>query len=94
MIIACSCPNYGSDARACGHTGFCECDCHRAKPIDDEEQRLRTALEMIAQVRHVHGSAQANFRYTLRFVDAVLEGADVRKLEVVESIAKGLWVKS
>jgi hypothetical protein len=55
----------------------------------EEIARLRAGLEMLAQVRHVSGSAQAAFRHNLRVVDAVLAGADVRVLEVVESLAAG-----
>jgi hypothetical protein len=55
----------------------------------EEIARLRAGLEMLAQVRHVAGSAQAAFRQNLRLVDAVLAGADVRNLEVVEAIAAG-----
>jgi hypothetical protein len=55
----------------------------------EEIARLRAGLEMLAQVRHVSGSAQAAFRHNLRVVDAVLAGADVRVLEVVEALAAG-----
>jgi hypothetical protein len=58
----------------------------------DDCERIRAALSQIAQIRHVQGSAQPNFRYTLRMVDAVLDhGADVRKVETVEALANGTW---
>lgn len=56
--------------------------------LRDENDRLRAGLEMLAQVRHVDGSAQAAFRSNLKLADAVLAGKDVRKLEVVEEIFK------
>jgi hypothetical protein len=56
-----------------------------------EIERLRSALETLAQVRHVSGSAQGAFRSNLRIVDAVLLGADVRDLEQVEAIVLGTW---
>ena len=56
--------------------------------LRDECDRLRAGLEMIAQVRHVDGSAQAAFRSNLKLADAVLAGKDVRSLEVVEEIFK------
>jgi hypothetical protein len=57
----------------------------------EEAARYRACLEMIAQIRAISGSAQGNFRSTLRMVDAVLKGADVRELATVESIEKGNW---
>lgn len=59
--------------------------------IAAEADRLRAALEMLAQIRHVSGSAQAAFRSNLRVVDAVLAGADVRDVATVEAIAAGTW---
>lgn len=59
----------------------------------DENDRLRSALAMIAQVRHVSGSAQGAFRSNLRVADAVLAGADVRSVDAVEAIVSGKWVK-
>jgi hypothetical protein len=56
-----------------------------------EEGRLRAALEMLAQVRSVSGSAQAHMRTQLRIIDAVLAGADVRELATVEAVAAGTW---
>lgn len=70
----------------------------QAKQVNDamaaaacEAARVRAALEMLAQVRHVSGSAQGAFRTTLRIVDAVLAGADVRDIAAVEAIAAGTW---
>jgi hypothetical protein len=59
--------------------------------VCEERNRLRAALEMLAQVRHVCGSAQGTFRRHLALVDAVLAGADVRDLETVEAVAAGTW---
>lgn len=59
--------------------------------VKAERDRLRAALEMLAQVRHVSGSAQCAFRSNLRLIDAALAGADVRDLETVEKIAEGTW---
>jgi hypothetical protein len=73
------------------HAGeFQRADC-RAELAEHDRDRFRAALELIAQVRHVSGSAQAAFRSTLRTVDAVLAGADVRDVETVEAIAAGTW---
>lgn len=57
----------------------------------EEIARLRAGLEMIAQIRHVSGSAQAAFRGNVRLADAVLAGADVRDINTVEAIAAGTW---
>lgn len=65
--------------------------CQEVEEMADEVARLRAALEMLAQVRHVSGSAQAAFRSNLRLTDAVLAGADVRDLETVAAIAEGTW---
>ena len=68
---------------------------HSDRPLIEaaanELERLRAALEMLAQIRHVGGSAQGVFRSNLRLVDAVLAGADVRDLATVEAIAEGAW---
>lgn len=57
----------------------------------EERDRLKAALQMLAQTRHVSGSAQGVFRSHLMLVDAVLAGADVRDLAAVEAIAAGTW---
>ena len=62
-----------------------------AEAKQEEAQRLHAALEILAQVRHVSGSAQAAFRSNLRLVDAVLQGADVRDLATALAIAAGRW---
>lgn len=62
--------------------------------ISDERARLYAALDMLSQVRHVSGSEQDAFRSNLQFIDAVLEGADVRNIETVEAIAMGMWRKA
>ncbi len=59
--------------------------------LKDENARLRAALEMLAQTRSVSGSAQGHFRTQRAILDAVLLGADVRKLEEVEAIVAGTW---
>jgi len=52
-----------------------------------ENGRLRAALELLAQVRHVSGSAQAHMRQQLRVIDAVLErGLDVRDLDALAKL--------
>jgi hypothetical protein len=63
----------------------------RLEKSREETGRLRAGLEMLAQVRHVSGSAQATFRRNLQLVDAVLAGADVHDLATVEAIAAGTW---
>lgn len=65
--------------------------CCRAEVAEHERDRYRAALELLSQIRHVSGSAQAAFRSNLRTVDAVLRGADVRNVETVEAIANGTW---
>lgn len=62
-----------------------------AEAKQEERDRFRAALEMLAQVRHVSGSAQPAFRMNLHMVDAVLAGADVRDVDTVEAIAAGTW---
>lgn len=59
--------------------------------IEEDHARLRAGLEMLAQIRHVSGNAQPAFRSQLRTIDAILAGADVRSLAVVEAIAAGTW---
>lgn len=59
--------------------------------MKEEIGRLRAALELIAAVRGVSGSAHAAFRSNLRIADAALKGADTRVLSVVEAIEKGTW---
>lgn len=56
-----------------------------------ERDRLRAGLEMLAQCRHVSGSAQGAFRSNLAIADAVLAGADVRDFATVDAITKGTW---
>ncbi len=62
-----------------------------ADRCEDDRDRFRAALELLAQLRHVSGSAQGAFRSNLAIVDAVLAGADVRDLVTVEAIAAGTW---
>lgn len=53
----------------------------------NENARLRAALELLAQVRHISGSAQAHMRHQLKIIDAVLEkGLDVRKDGALEGV--------
>jgi hypothetical protein len=59
--------------------------------LEAERDRLRAALKMLAQCRHVSGSAQGAFRTNLRITDAVLAGADVRDVDTVEAIVSGDW---
>lgn len=59
--------------------------------IEEDHARLRAGLEMLAQIRSVSGNAQPAFRSQLRTIDAILAGADVRDLAVVEAIAAGTW---
>ena len=60
---------------------------HLSKRHKDEADRLRAALELLAQIRHVSGSAQAAFRSNLKMIDAVLErGLDVRKDGALEEL--------
>lgn len=59
--------------------------------LKDDRDRLIAGLEMLAQVRHVTGNVQPHFRMQLRFVDAILKGADVRDIETCEAIAAGTW---
>lgn len=61
--------------------------------IEEDHARLRAGLEMLAQIRHVSGNAQPAFRSQLRTIDAILAGADVRDVAVVEAIAAGTWTK-
>jgi hypothetical protein len=62
------------------------------RKVIGERDRYKAALEMIAQIRHVQGNAQANHRWTLSMVDAVLErGADVRDLATVEALVNGTF---
>lgn len=57
----------------------------------EEIARLRAALELIAAVRHVSGSAQAAHRVNVRVADAALAGADLADAGVVEAVAAGTW---
>jgi hypothetical protein len=59
--------------------------------VEADRDRLKAALEMLAQCRHVSGSAQGAFRCNLRITDAVLAGADVRDVDTVEAIVNGEW---
>lgn len=72
-------------------TGEFQMTVARAEVAEHERDRLRAALEMLAQVRHVSGSAQGAFRTNLRLVDAALAGADVRDRREVAAIAAGTW---
>ena len=56
-----------------------------------ERDRLRAGLSMLAQCRHVSGSAQGAFRSNLAITDAVLAGADVRDFATVDAISRGTW---
>ncbi len=58
---------------------------------ESERMRNRAGLEMLAQVRHVTGNVQPHFRMQLRFVDAILAGADVQDVDTCEAIAAGTW---
>lgn len=57
----------------------------------DENDRLRSALLLISQVRAVNGSAQGAFRCNLRTADAALAGADLRDVDTVMAVADGTW---
>jgi len=74
-------PEFAADLACHVKALLCECD------------RLRAALTMIAQVRHVSGSAQGAFRSNLRIADAALAGADMSDLATVEAVANGTWEK-
>lgn len=54
--------------------------------LAEDYLRLRAALELIAQVRHVSGSAQGAFRSNLKIADAALAGKDLRSVEAVEEV--------
>jgi hypothetical protein len=64
---------------------------YRAEQAEEERDRLKAALEMLAQVRHVSGNAQGHMRSQLRTIDAALAGADLRRMDVVEAVAAGTW---
>jgi len=94
---------------ASGTATPCACDCHRATPMPTHEDvavleeqfkvacnraaSYRAALEMIAQVRHVCGSAQGWHRSTLMIADAALAGADMTNPETAIKVAEGKWSK-
>lgn len=58
---------------------------------EHEAARLRAALELLAQVRHVSGNAQSHMRSQLRTIDAVLAGLDVRDVDQLAAAIEGRW---
>jgi hypothetical protein len=56
-------------------------------------ESFKAALEMIAAVRHVSGSAQGVMRSHLMIADAALEGADFTDPETAIKVAEGKWRK-
>ena len=74
-----------------GQTGpAADLACH-VKALLCEIERLRAALSIIAQVRHVSGSAQGAFRNNRRVGGAALAGADFTDLDTVVAVAEGTW---
>ena len=76
--------------RACGDSISNEA-AQTIETLTAERDRLKAALGMIAQVRHVSGSAQGAMRSNLRIADAALAGADVRDIDTTIAIAEGRW---
>jgi hypothetical protein len=74
-------------------TAIAEAMAAARRGLEADRDRLKAALEMLAQCRHVSGSAQGAFRTNLRITDAVLAGADVRAAATVEAILFGTWTK-
>lgn len=54
-------------------------------------KRLRAALEILAQVRHISGNAQPHMKQQLRLIDAVLLGADLRDVDTMGAVSEGKW---
>lgn len=63
----------------------------QSEELRETALRLADAMQFLSQVRHVSGDAQSHMRSQLRFIDAVLAGADLRDLETVEAIVDGTW---
>lgn len=63
----------------------------RPTAAEADRDKYRAALDIIAQVRAVTGSAQGAFRSNLKIADAALAGADLRDADTVEAVVCGRW---
>ena len=89
-------PSFGKDL-AC-HVMALVADMESLQMVDEQlkvacrrAENYKAALNMIAQVRAVCGSAQGALRSNLAIADAALAGADLSDEETVIKVCEGKW---